>query len=106
MTADSIAVYESTYTKHPHVFRLVGVKGYQYLFQAESESEMNDWIAKINYAAAFKTSGIKMRGVRHTSSSKRSEGFTDGAVARVEVLKVSIGKDHFGTSLCPHSFVK
>lgn len=63
MTAESVAVYDKTYTKYPHVFRLVCPKGHQYLFQAESEDEMNDWIAKINYAATFKTIGLKIRNI-------------------------------------------
>nr|CAG8449748.1 8497_t:CDS:10 [Entrophospora candida] len=55
MTAESVAVYDKTYKKYPNVFRLVCPKGHQYLFQAENESEMNDWITKINYAATFKS---------------------------------------------------
>ncbi|CAH1756900.1 9366_t:CDS:10, partial [Entrophospora sp. SA101] len=55
MTAESIAVHDKTYKKYPNVFRLVCPKGHQYLFQAENESEMNDWITKINYAATFKS---------------------------------------------------
>ncbi|CAG8644677.1 8010_t:CDS:2, partial [Ambispora leptoticha] len=57
MTADSIAVYDKSYTKYVNVFRLVCPKGHQYLFEANSEEEMNDWIVKINYAAAFRTTG-------------------------------------------------
>jgi hypothetical protein len=30
---------------------------------ADNEEERNDWLAKLNYAAAFRTSGIRMRGV-------------------------------------------
>jgi len=63
MTAESVAVYDRAYTKYPHVFRLVCPKGHQYLFQAESEDEMNDWITKINYAATFKSIGLKMRHI-------------------------------------------
>ncbi|CAB5188470.1 unnamed protein product [Rhizophagus irregularis] len=46
MTAESVAIYDKTYNKHPYVFRLVCPKGHQYLFQAENEDEMNDWITK------------------------------------------------------------
>ncbi|CAG8821298.1 40432_t:CDS:2, partial [Gigaspora margarita] len=65
MTADSVAVYDKNYEKHKNVFRLVCPKGHQYLFQAENEEEMNDWISKINYAATFKTAGLKMRNIRN-----------------------------------------
>jgi hypothetical protein len=63
-TLDSIAVIDSSYQKYPHVFRLVCPNGKQYLFRADSEHEMNDWMAKINYAAAFKTAGVRLRNYR------------------------------------------
>lgn len=69
MTAESVAVYDKTYKKYPNVFRLVCPKGHQYLFQAENESEMNDWVTKINYAATFKSIGLKMRHVKISSLS-------------------------------------
>lgn len=34
-----------------------------FFFLADNEDEMNDWLAKLNYAAAFRTSGVRMRGV-------------------------------------------
>ncbi|KAF9975982.1 hypothetical protein BGZ73_000147 [Actinomortierella ambigua] len=63
-THDSIAVVDSTYQKYPHVFRLVCPNGKQYLFRADNEREMNDWMSKINYATAFKTAGIRLRNYR------------------------------------------
>ncbi|KAF9172630.1 hypothetical protein BGX21_008549 [Mortierella sp. AD011] len=63
-TMDSIAVVDSSYQKYPHVFRLVCPNGKQYLFRADSEHEMNDWMAKINYASAFKTAGVRLRNHR------------------------------------------
>ncbi|KAG0295283.1 hypothetical protein BGZ98_001440 [Dissophora globulifera] len=63
-TLDSIAVVDSSYQKYPHVFRLVCPNGKQYLFRADSEREMNDWMAKINYASAFKTAGVRLRNYR------------------------------------------
>ncbi|GBC05108.1 hypothetical protein RclHR1_06030008 [Rhizophagus clarus] len=73
MTAESVAIYDKTYNKHPYVFRLVCPKGHQYLFQAENEEEMNDWITKINYAATFKSIGLKMRHINvHSRKEKRS----------------------------------
>ncbi|KAF8932687.1 hypothetical protein BGZ52_009600 [Haplosporangium bisporale] len=63
-TLDSIAVVDSSYQKYPHVFRLVCPNGKQYLFRANSEHDMNDWMAKINYASAFKTAGVRLRSYR------------------------------------------
>ncbi|CAG8448772.1 7439_t:CDS:10 [Ambispora gerdemannii] len=73
MTADSITVYDKSYTKYVNVFRLVCPKGHQYLFEADCEEEMNDWIIKINYAAAFKTAGVKMRYTK-CSNKERKRG--------------------------------
>ncbi|GBB91366.1 hypothetical protein RclHR1_01860020 [Rhizophagus clarus] len=67
MTSESVALYDNNYTKYKYVFRLACPKGNQYLFQAENEDEMNDWITKINYAATFKTIGLKMRHIRSSS---------------------------------------
>ncbi|KAF9168172.1 hypothetical protein DFQ26_001065 [Actinomortierella ambigua] len=63
-THDSIAVVDSTYQKYPHVFRLVCPNGKQYLFRADNEREMNDWMSKINYATVFKTAGVRLRNYR------------------------------------------
>ncbi|KAF9084527.1 hypothetical protein BGX23_010427 [Mortierella sp. AD031] len=63
-TLDSIAVIDSGYQKYPHVFRLVCPNGKQYLFRADTEHDMNDWMAKINYASAFKSAGVRLRNYR------------------------------------------
>ncbi|KAF9114026.1 hypothetical protein BGX27_000294 [Mortierella sp. AM989] len=63
-TLDAIAVVDSSYQKYPHVFRLVCPNGKQYLLRADSEREMNDWMAKINYASAFKSAGVRLRNYR------------------------------------------
>ncbi|KAH9857871.1 hypothetical protein C2E23DRAFT_151726 [Lenzites betulinus] len=60
---DSIAVYDKSYTKYPHTMRLVMPDGRQSLLQAPDEKEMNEWIARINYASAFKTAGVRMRAL-------------------------------------------
>ncbi|RIB14592.1 hypothetical protein C2G38_2248146 [Gigaspora rosea] len=74
MTADSVAVYDKNYEKYKNVFRLVCPKGHQYLFQAENDAEMNDWISKINYAATFKTAGLKMRNIRNPYVGQQRRG--------------------------------
>jgi hypothetical protein len=62
-TDDSVALLDSTYKKHKHAFVFVRHGGFQETFLADNEDEMNDWLAKLNYAAAFRTSGVRMRGV-------------------------------------------
>ncbi|GAA5960793.1 hypothetical protein JCM3765_000819 [Sporobolomyces pararoseus] len=58
---DTVALYDSTYRRHPNVFRLVAPAGRQYLFQAQDHEDLNSWLHAINYAASFKTAAIRIR---------------------------------------------
>jgi Sec7 domain/PH domain len=62
-TDDAVALMDSTYKKHKNAFLFVRHGGIDEVFLADNEDEMNDWMAKLNYAAAFRTSGVRMRGV-------------------------------------------
>lgn len=59
--SDSIAVHDQLYTKYNNVFRFAMSDGRQMLLQATFEKEMNDWMARINYASTFKTTQIRVR---------------------------------------------
>ena len=62
-TDGAVALVDSTYKRHKHAFVYVRHGGFEEILLAEDEDEMNDWLAKLNYAAAFRTSGVRMRGV-------------------------------------------
>ncbi|KAI9760970.1 MAG: hypothetical protein M4579_001346 [Chaenotheca gracillima] len=62
-TQDAVALLDASYKKHKNAFLFVRHGGLEETFLADTESEMNDWLAKLNYAAAFRTSGVRMRGV-------------------------------------------
>ncbi|EGO60508.1 hypothetical protein NEUTE1DRAFT_75657 [Neurospora tetrasperma FGSC 2508] len=62
-TDGAVALMDSSYKKHKHAFVYVRHGGFEEVLLAEDENEMNDWLAKLNYAAAFRTSGVRMRGV-------------------------------------------
>lgn len=62
-TDDAVALLDSTYKKHKNAFIFVRHGGFEETFLADNEDEMNDWLAKLNYAAAFRTAGVRMRGV-------------------------------------------
>lgn len=62
-TDGAVALLDSSYNKHKHAFVYVRHGGFEEVLLAEDEDEMNDWLAKLNYAAAFRTSGVRMRGV-------------------------------------------
>lgn len=61
-TDDAVALHDKTYTRHKHSITLVRHGGQEEVFLADSEIEMNDWLALVNYAAAFRWAGVRIRG--------------------------------------------
>ncbi|EFX01000.1 guanyl-nucleotide exchange factor [Grosmannia clavigera kw1407] len=61
-TDGAVALLDSSYKKHKHAFTYVRRGGDEEVLLADNEEEMNDWLAKLNYAAAFRTSGVRIRG--------------------------------------------
>lgn len=61
--ANVVAVLDSEYTKHINVFRLVTSDGRQYLFRSHNADDMSEWLAKINFTAAYKSTDVLPRGV-------------------------------------------
>lgn len=59
---DAVAMLDVGYKKHKNAFLFVKHGGFEEVFIANNEGEMNDWIAKLNYAATFRTAGVRMRG--------------------------------------------
>lgn len=73
-TEDAVALVDTTYKKHKHALLFVRHGGFEEVFLADNESDMNDWLAKLNYASAFKTAGVRMRGMiggNHDSQQPR-----------------------------------
>ena len=62
-TEGAVALIDSTYKKHKYAFVYVRQAGLEEVLLAEDENQRNDWLSKLNYAAAFRTSGVRMRGV-------------------------------------------
>lgn len=61
-TEDAVALLDTTYKKHKYALVFVRHGGFEETFLADSEADMNDWLAKLNYASAFRTAGVRMRG--------------------------------------------
>jgi hypothetical protein len=59
--SDAICLYDDAYQKYPNVFRLVTGDGQQFLIRGDSPEDVDDWIQKINYMAAMKTTGVRLR---------------------------------------------
>ncbi len=68
---DAVALMDSSYKRHKNAFVFIKHGGFEEIFLANSESEMNDWIGKLNYAATFRTAGVRMRGLLGTSYEGR-----------------------------------
>ncbi|KAI1336170.1 hypothetical protein F5Y15DRAFT_214276 [Xylariaceae sp. FL0016] len=62
-TEGAVALWDTTYKKHKNAFVYVRHGGLEEVLLAQAEDDRNDWLAKLNYAAAFRTSGVRMRGV-------------------------------------------
>ncbi|KAI9675322.1 MAG: hypothetical protein M1817_001225 [Caeruleum heppii] len=72
---DAVALVDASYKKHKHAFLFVRHGGLEETYLADNERELNDWLAKLNYAAAFRTAGVRMRGlVGSNYDGQRSRG--------------------------------
>ena len=60
---DAVALHDSSYKRHKNAFTFIKHGGFEEVFLANSELEMNDWMGKLNYAATFRTANIRMRGL-------------------------------------------
>lgn len=85
-TGDAVALQDTNYRRHKYGFVLArrpnvldGANQEQYFEEtmlAENETEMNDWIAKLNYAATFRSTNVRMHSwsaaVQRQPSNKSS----------------------------------
>ncbi|KAI0778081.1 hypothetical protein BD413DRAFT_608746 [Trametes elegans] len=89
-TRDAVAVYDKSYTRYPNTLRLVMPDGRQFLLQSQDEKEMNEWIARINYASAFKTAGVRMRALGLSGRDIELTGIA-AATSHLKDLKHNLG---------------
>ncbi|KAH9999255.1 hypothetical protein F4779DRAFT_162639 [Xylariaceae sp. FL0662B] len=83
-TDGAVALWDTTYKKHKNAFVYVRHGGLEEVLLAQNEEDRNDWLAKLNYAAAFRTSGVRMRGVvggNYEGQSRRAIRRLDGTDA-------------------------
>ena len=72
-TDAAVALLDSSYKKHKNAFLFVRHGGFEETLLAENENEMNDWIAKLNYAATFRTAGVRMRAMIGNTADVQSK---------------------------------
>lgn len=93
--ADAVAVKDNSYGKYDFVFRLLAAKGRQYLVQAQSEDDMNDWIHKINFCASFRTCNIKIRGLDLAPRSGFMEGLDRREMLEERLARANLSRTSF-----------
>ncbi|CAE7140397.1 unnamed protein product [Rhizoctonia solani] len=71
---DAVALYDVGYDKYANVFRFILPTGRQQLMQAANEQDMNEWIARINYASALKSAGVRVREMAMNTAESRATG--------------------------------
>ncbi|KAI5209236.1 hypothetical protein E4T38_02546 [Aureobasidium subglaciale] len=93
-TDDAVALLDRSYLKHKDAFTLVRHGGQEEVLLAENESEVNDWIALINYAAAFRSAGVRIRGFiggTDTDVTINSRGRLNSTASVDSSINASIG---------------
>ena len=90
-TANAVGLLDFSYRKHKNAFIVVRHGGFEETLLADSESEMNDWLAKLNYAAAFRTAGVRMRTMVGRSAEshriKTSESSVSASAAAADKVQ-------------------
>lgn len=59
----AVALVDNTYKKHKNSFVMFSRVGEE-TFLADSEKDLNDWLAMLNYTAAHETLGVRPRGLQ------------------------------------------
>lgn len=67
-TYDAVALLDTGYKKHKHAFVFVRHNALEEVFLADNEADMEDWLSKMNYAAAFRTTGVRPKGMMMATS--------------------------------------
>lgn len=62
-TDDAVALLDAEYKRHKHAFLFVRRNSLEEVFLANSEADRDDWLAMLNYAAAFRTTGVRTKGM-------------------------------------------
>ena len=99
-TDDVVALVDSQYKKHKHAFVFTRQTVFQEVFLADNDADMDDWLAKLNYAAAFRTAGVRMRGVvggsyesRKSHESQRGGSRSSSQSAQASKPKVQVRRE-------------
>ena len=91
-TEDVVTLVDAGYKKHKNAFVFARQNQFEEIFLADNEADMNDWLAKLNYAAAFRTAGVRMRGViggHYDTQSSQETREADATVSNQSIISPS-----------------
>ncbi|KAI1750061.1 hypothetical protein F4782DRAFT_259037 [Xylaria castorea] len=107
-TEGAVALWDTNYRRHKNAFVYVRHGGLEEVLLAQSEEDRNDWLAKLNYAAAFKTSGVRMRGVvggNYEGQSRRAIRRLDSAGV-TQLIQTPTGEVAINRSKIDHQMAR
>ncbi|TGJ84327.1 hypothetical protein E0Z10_g4441 [Xylaria hypoxylon] len=107
-TEGAVALWDSNYKRHKNAFIYVRHGGLEEVLLAQSEEDRNDWLAKLNYAAAFRTSGVRMRGVvggNYEGQGRRAIRRLDSAGA-TQLIQTPTGEVAINRSKIDHQMAR
>jgi len=78
LTVNAIALFDKSYDKHKNAFVLSRPEdAFEEVLLADDAADLNDWIAKINFASTFTTANIAVQPVQRPSRSPTKGGSLD-----------------------------
>ncbi|KAG6845991.1 hypothetical protein H0H87_011039 [Tephrocybe sp. NHM501043] len=100
----AIAMFDKSYTRYDNTLRLLLSDRRQLLLQAPDEKELNEWIATINYASAFKTAGVRIRPLEMSRTDVKLTGVA-AATSHLHDLQSHTAKSHIWNGDAPHDLM-
>ncbi|KAL4941089.1 hypothetical protein BDV06DRAFT_7785 [Aspergillus oleicola] len=92
-TDHAVALLDASYKKHKHAFLFVRPNSLEEVFLANSEADMNDWLVKLNYAAAYRTTGVGTKGLAVTKYEAQRNRMSRRPSFQSEISRMSVDKD-------------
>ncbi|OKL61190.1 hypothetical protein UA08_03627 [Talaromyces atroroseus] len=90
-TSDAVGLIDSSYKRHKHAFLLVRHNGLEEVFLANSDADMNDWLAKLNYAATFRNTGVSLKatvGARYEGQKHQNLPRIDSSLSELSTSQL------------------
>lgn len=92
-TDNAVALLDSSYKKHKHAFLYVRPNSLEEVFLANNEADMNDWLAKLNYAATFRTTGVGTKGMFVTKYDTQRNRMSRRPSSKSDMSRIFMDKD-------------